>query len=92
MARISITPMPPASATADPLMPAKMTLPRMLAWHSPPFHQPTQTVAKRKMRTVTPDEFIRLPIRMYIGAASSGKLSAALVNFCGMTIRSMPAT
>ena len=92
MALISMMPIPPASATAEPDMPAKITLPRMLAWHRPPLHQPTQTDAKRKIRTVMPDEFIRLPIRMYIGAASSGKLSAALVIFCGIAIGLMPAT
>src|SRR5688572_15623170 len=92
MALISMMPMPPASATAEPDMPAKITLPRMLAWHSPPFHQPTHTVANRKMRTVMPEEFIRLPMRMYMGAASSGKLSAALVIFCGMAMGLMPAT
>ena len=86
-----MAPIPPASATAEPLMPAKMTLAKMLAWHKPPRHQPTHTVAKRRMRSVTPDEFIRLPIRMYIGAASRGKLSAALANFCGMTIRLISA-
>ena len=54
-------------------MPAKITLARMLAWHSPPRSQPTQAVAKAKMRSVMPAEFMMLPIRMNSGAASSGK-------------------
>lgn len=43
------------------------------------------------MRSVMPDEFISPPIRMYIGAASSGKLSPALVIFCGIAMGLMPA-
>jgi len=42
------------------------------------------------MRTVTPEEFISAPMRMYIGAAKSGKLSAALASFCGTSIGLMP--
>jgi hypothetical protein len=37
-----------------------------------------------------PAEFIRLPIRMNRGAASSGNEFAAIATFCGMMIPGMP--
>jgi hypothetical protein len=43
---ISIVPSPPASATAVPDMPAKITEPTTLTWPSPPRSQPTAAVAK----------------------------------------------
>ena len=82
--------MPPASATAEPDMPAKITLPRMLAWHSPPRSQPTQAVAKVKIRSVMPAEFMMLPIRMNSGAASSGNEFADCAIFCGMMLIESP--
>jgi hypothetical protein len=46
MALISIVPRPPASATAVPDMPAKITEPATLTWPSPPRIQPTSATAK----------------------------------------------
>ncbi|MNL55797.1 hypothetical protein D3C87_1792320 [compost metagenome] len=64
-------------------MPAKITLARMLAWHKPPRRKPTHAVAKAKIRSVMPAEFMMLPIRMNSGAASSGKELADCAIFCG---------
>jgi hypothetical protein len=38
-----------------------------------------------------PAEFIRLPMRMKSGAASSGNELAAMATFCGITMPGMPA-
>ena len=75
IALTSIVPSPPASATAAPDMPAKMTDAITLTCPSPPFSQPTAAVAKSKIRLVIPAEFIRLPARMKKGTAINGKLS-----------------
>ena len=37
-----------------------------------------------------PAEFMRLPIRMNSGAASSGNEFAAIATFCGITMPGMP--
>ena len=89
IARISTTPRPPASATADPDMPAKIIDAMTLAWQSPPRSQPTITVAKPKMRWVTPALFITCPIRMNSGAATKVKELAADTSCCTMMIGSM---
>ena len=70
-----MVPSPPASATAVPDMPAKITDPATLTWPSPPCSQPTQALAKSKMRSVMPAVFIKLPAMMKKGIASSGKES-----------------
>ena len=44
------------------------------------------------MRTLMPAEFIRLPIRMNSGAASSGNEFAAIATFCGITMPGIPAS
>ena len=46
MALISIVPSPAASATAEPDMPAKITLPTMFTWARPPRSQPARHSAK----------------------------------------------
>ena len=66
-------PSPPASATAAPDMPAKMTLAPTFTWPSPPCIQPTVARAKLKMRVVMPAVFIKWPARMKNGTAISGK-------------------
>jgi hypothetical protein len=48
-----------------------------------PARKQTQVVAKAKMRSVMPAEFMMLPIRMNSGAASSGKEYADCAIFCG---------
>ena len=72
-------------------MPAKITEPMMFAWHRPPRIQPTTAFAKSKIRYEMPAEFIRLPMRMKSGAASSGNELTAIATFCGMTMPGMPA-
>ena len=72
MARISTTPRPAASATAEPDMPAKIMLAMTLTWPSPPWIRPTQSWATPKIRCVIPPVFIRLPARMKNGTARRG--------------------
>ena len=74
IARISIWPMPIASATAEPDMPEKMIEAAMLTWPSPPRQWPTRRCEKSKMRSVMPPVFMIRPARMKNGMASSGKL------------------
>ncbi len=47
IASISMRPMPPMSASADPDMPAKIRLPKMLTCARPPGSRPTAVSAKR---------------------------------------------
>ena len=54
IALISILPSPPASATADPDMPAKIMLAMTLTWPRSPGTDPTMLRASRKMRSVMP--------------------------------------
>ena len=68
----SIEPSPIASASADPDMPANTIEPTMFTCPSPPFMCPTSMWANRKIRSVIPPVFIRLPARMKNGMASSG--------------------
>ncbi len=46
MALISICPRPTASETAEPVMPAKIMLPMILTWASPPLTCPMSTLQK----------------------------------------------
>ena len=46
MASISMRPMPPMSASAEPDMPAKIRLPKMLTCASPPGRRPQAVSAK----------------------------------------------
>ena len=77
IAAISILPSPPTSASAAPDMPEKIRLEKMLTCARPPGARPTSVSANRKMRSVMPAEFIRLPTKMKIGTATSGKESSA---------------
>ena len=77
IAAISMRPRPPTSASAAPDMPEKIRLEKMFTCASPPGSRPTSVSAKRKMRSVMPAEFIRLPTKMKIGTATNGKLSSA---------------
>src|SRR6056297_326788 len=86
IALISMEPSPPASATAAPDMPAKITEAPTLTCPRPPRIQPTSASAKLKIRSVMPALFIRLPARMKNGTASKGKLSTPLMTLCA-TIR-----
>ena len=69
MARISICPRPPTSASAAPDIPEKIRLAKMLTCARPPGNRPTRVSANLNMRLVTPEEFIRLPTKMKTGTA-----------------------
>ena len=71
IASTSICPSPPASATADPLMPEKTIDATTLACPRPPGIEPTQAEQARKIFRVTPPVFISLAARMKKGIASS---------------------
>ena len=71
MASTSICPSPPASATAEPLMPEKTIDATMFAWPRPPGIEPTHAEQARKIFRVTPPVFIILAARMKKGMASS---------------------
>ena len=45
IASISMRPMPPMSASAEPDMPANTRLPKMFTWASPPGSRPTAVSA-----------------------------------------------
>jgi hypothetical protein len=77
IALISTRPRPPTSASAAPEIPEKIRLARMFTCASPPCSRAASTLAKRKMRSVMPARFIRLPTKMNTGTATSGKLSSA---------------
>ena len=81
MASISMAPRPPASATAEPDMPAKIMLATTLEWASPPGIQPTSSLAVSKIFSVILPAFIRLPARINSGTAISKNESAPLTIF-----------
>ena len=62
----------------------------MFAWHKPPRSQPTQAVAKAKMRCVTPPAFRMFPIRTKSGAARIGNEFAVCAIFCGTIVGLRP--
>ncbi len=73
MASSSTIPIPAASATAAPDIPAKIMLLTTFTWPRPPLMWPTMFWARRKIRWVMPPVFIRLPTRMKKGMARRGK-------------------
>ena len=85
-----MAPKPPASATAEPDMPAKMMLATTLAWPRPPGIQPTSSLAVSKIFSVILPAFIRLPARMNRGTAISRKESMPLTIFWPMTTKGYP--
>ena len=84
MALISTMPSPPASATADPDIPAKIMLARTLAWARPPRMGPTSARAKSKRRSVIPPSFIRRPVSMKNGIEISTKESTPVTMRCAI--------
>ena len=76
MARISIVPRPAASATAEPLIPAKTMLARTFACPRPPGIQPISVLQKRKILVVMDPVFMSLPASRKKGIARSVKLLA----------------
>jgi hypothetical protein len=77
MARISMRPRPPISASAAPDVPENTSEPMTLTWARPPGTRPPSVLAKRKMWLVMPAWFIRLPTKMKTGTATRGKESSA---------------
>ena len=90
IARISMVPSPAQSATALPLIPAKITLVRTFATPRPPGSRPTTSFAKSKILYVMPPVFISLPANRKNGTASRVKLLAPLTIFCAMTSNGIP--
>ena len=75
MAGSSTLPVPAASATPEPDMPAMIMLATTDTCARPPVIWPTRVRAKETSRSVMPPVFIRLPARMKNGIASRGKVS-----------------
>jgi hypothetical protein len=67
-------PMAAASATAAPVIPAKIMALTTMTWPSPPLKCPTKFCANRNRRFVIPPAFMRLPVRMKKGMARRVKL------------------
>jgi len=78
MAGINIEPIAAVSATALPVIPAKKTLARMLAWPNPPRTCPTSVVEKLTNRLVIAVLFIISPARIKRGIAINGNKSHPL--------------
>ncbi len=72
---MEILPGPAASASALPLMPAKITLATMLTWASPPRSRPTRRLAKSNILSVIRLAFISSAAKMKSGTASMTKLA-----------------
>ena len=70
MALISMAPSPPASDTAVPDIPAKITLDRIFTWPRPPGSQPTTFIQNANSFLVIPPVFISLAARRNRGIAS----------------------
>ena len=69
MAGTMVLPKAAVSATAAPVMPAKMTEATMLECASPPRKWPTRALAKPVSRSVMPERFMISPARMKKGMA-----------------------
>ena len=90
MASASILPNPPASASAEPDMPEKNRLARMLTWPMPPRMWPTSALAKPKMWWVMPEALKRLAARMNSGTAMIGKLFSPSTMRCAAKFSPVP--
>ena len=75
MAGIRTVPLPAASATPEPDIPAMIMFVTTTTWASPPRMWPTSVLAKSTSRSVIPPVFMRLPARMKKGMARRGKVS-----------------
>jgi hypothetical protein len=87
IAGMMTVPRPEASATADPDIPAMIMLAKTLTYPSPPRNRPTRLLAKPKMCSVAPLEFISCPARTKNGIAMRGKESREFIMRCGITSR-----
>ena len=84
IALISIVPRPAASATADPLIPAKTTLASTLACPKPPGIHPTSPLQKSKIRLVILPTFISFPAIRKNGIAIRENPLTPFTIFCTM--------
>ena len=75
MAGMSMEPIAAVSLTAAPVMPAKKTDARILAWASPPWRCPTRTLLNLTRRVVMPVLFMISPARMKKGMAMRVNMS-----------------
>src|SRR5699024_12345734 len=71
---ISNCPKPPASASEEPDIPENIKLAVMFTCPTPPGTWPTRELAKLKIRSVIPDEFIRFTVIIKNGIANNLKL------------------
>ena len=76
-----------ASATADPEMPAKNTLVRMLTCPNPPRRRPTSAMERFIRARVMPARFMISPARMNSGMAISANTLIWEKIFCGRMAR-----
>ena len=75
IALISRAPRPPASAIAEPDMPAKIILARTFAWPRPPGICPIAFSAKPNILSLNPISFIAQPTKTKAGTAKSEQLA-----------------
>ena len=90
MAGISTVPLPAASATPEPDMPAMIMFVTTTTWARPPRMWPTRVLAKATSRSVIPPVFIRLPARMKNGMARRGNVSIPPISRWTNPSRGMP--
>ena len=93
MARTSMSPMPDASAMAEPVMPENIMLATTLTCASPPRMWPTIAPANSKILLVIPPAFITRAVKINSGTASSTNLSLNPITMVSATTsRGMPST
>ena len=92
MLGMNIVPSAETSATAAPVIPAKIMLATMLTYASPPRNLPTRILAKSTSFSVTPAWFIASPATMKNGMAIRTKESMPAKNLSGMIVRGNPLT
>src|SRR5699024_2613686 len=73
------SPSPPASASDEPDIPENIKLAVIFTWPTPPGTWPTKDMAKLKIRSVIPEEFINVPVKIKNGIASRVKLLTPLI-------------
>lgn len=86
MAFTSMEPRPPASARAEPDIPAKIMEANTLAWAKPPVRCPIHFSAMVNIRSVRPTSFMKQPTNRKAGRASMLKSAKAFaVRWANMT-------
>ena len=90
IALISIAPRPPASDTAVPDIPAKITLDKMFTWPRPPGSQPTTFIQNANSFLVMPPVFISFAAKRNSGIASSVKEFVPVYRYCVRILHFIP--